>query len=504
MATVKRTSGNLTFETVSPTGQFTFVGPTANAATVVIDGNLTVTGNAALTGNIAGDKIFNGTTAIEIPVASGNANVTIGGTANVLVLSTGGANITGYTTSTGNITGANLITAGLITSTGNITGGNINTAGNIFITRNAVANINPTIRFTDSNATVTDGTVLGSVEWFTSDASPGARVTAAIRATAAGTTGNANVAIFTSTNGAAATAKVTVLSTGNVGIANAAPNDTLAVTGTIYGSSTASLVGNVQGGNLRTAGQVSATGNITGGNVIFNSGIISGTGNISGGNLISAGLITAGTTISAAGNITGGNITSNDRISAVGNITGANLVANFNLSAVSNVIAGNASITSNVTTSNIVVSSSMTGGGLGVENFVYQATDATLSSATPATIGSLQFNAVANQAYQFTAYITLVPVGATTVAPAVNFSSGSCNYITQLQTTSTSAFNIATKTASDDVATTYASTGTDARTLIISGWFSHTANTTVSMRFQTSAANVTAKTGSYLSYTRIY
>ena len=89
------------------------------------------------------------------------------------------------------------------------------------------------------------------------------------------------------------------------------------------------------------------------------------------------------------------------------------------------------------------------------------------------------------------------------MSPAVNFSAGTCYYTTQLQTTSTSALSTATKTTSDNVTTTYSSTGTDARTLMISGTFYHSANTTVAMRFQTSAANLTVKTGSYLSYTRI-
>ena len=96
-----------------------------------------------------------------------------------------------------------------------------------------------------------------------------------------------------------------------------------------------------------------------------------------------------------------------------------------------------------------------------------------------------------------------MPTGFTTYAPAVSFSAGNCAYTTSIQITSTSAPNVATKTTTNDVATTYNSTGTDARTLQITGNFKHTANTTVAMTFQTSAANVTVKTGSYLSYTRI-
>lgn len=157
--------------------------------------------------------------------------------------------------------------------------------------------------------------------------------------------------------------------------------------------------------------------------------------------------------------------------------------------------------TANITTVN--VSSSMTGSGIGVENFVYQSTDYNFTSGSPATLGSLQFTALANCAYQFNAYIVLVPTGFTTYAPAVSFSAGNCNYTTEIQITSTASPNVATKTTSNNVTTTYNSTGTDARTLCVTGNFKHTANTTVAMTFQTSAANVTVKTGSYLSYTRI-
>jgi len=100
-----------------------------------ITGDLTVTGNATLTGNILGDRIQNGTTLIDIQSASGNANITIGGTANVAVFATTGAFITGVTSVSGNVTGGNVLTAGLIsatstiTSAANITGGNILTAG---------------------------------------------------------------------------------------------------------------------------------------------------------------------------------------------------------------------------------------------------------------------------------------------------------------------------------------------------------------------------------------
>jgi hypothetical protein len=65
--------------------------------------------------------------------------------------------------------------------------------------------------------------------------------------------------------------------------------------------STVVVRGNITGGNLRTAGVVTATGNITGFNILTE-GLISATGNITGGNITTAGNIT-GNNIFTSGNI---------------------------------------------------------------------------------------------------------------------------------------------------------------------------------------------------------
>ena len=74
----------------------------------------------------------------------------------------------------------------------------------------------------------------------------------------------------------------------------------------------ASVSGNVTGGNVLTGGVVSATGNVTGGGVITTGP----SGNISGANVISA------TTFTASGNVTGGNILTVGLVSATGNVFG--------------------------------------------------------------------------------------------------------------------------------------------------------------------------------------
>jgi hypothetical protein len=497
MSIYKRVAGNLVIQTVGATDTVTFEGLTANAATVIINGDLTVSGNASLTGNISGDKIFNGTTSIEIPVASGNALITVGGVSNVVVVTAAGANITG----TANITGA-VATGSTLSVVGNITGANLNTAGNVWITRDASAG-QPTIRFNDSDTTAADGQVFGAVEWLTSDATPGARVTSSIRSVASGVTGNANVQILTSTNGAAATAKVTVDNVGNVGIANVAPLHTLAVSGTMYGSSTLDVIGNVSGGNLITAGSATATGNIVGGN-IATAGLITATGNITAGNVISVGVVTAGAAgVTATGNVRGGNVVSDAAVSATGNITGSNLFTQGIVSATGNVQAGNAVIVNTVQAANTVISGLSSGTGIGVENIVWQNTDFTVSSATMANVGVLTFTALENQAYKFEAFMPVAPDGSTTTAFSVLFDNGSCNYVLETQTTPTAAWAAASSNTSNTTGTTQSMTGTDMRTVRISGTFAHTGNTDVTIRAQTSAANLVVRTGSHLTYTRI-
>lgn len=497
MSTYKRVAGNLIIETVG-NHSVTFQGETANAATVIINGDLSVTGNASLLGNISGDKIFNGTTSIEIQTPSGNANITVGGVSNVLVVSSSGANVAG----TANITGA-VASGSTLDVVGNITGANLNTAGNVWIVRDASAG-QPTIRFTDSDTEVVDGQTFGAVEWFTSDVSgTGARVTAAVRAQASGVLGNANVQIMTSTNGAAATAKVTIDNVGNVGVANATPLHTLAVSGTMYGSSTMTVVGNVTGGNLITAGTATVTGNIQGGNVAT-AGLATVTGNVTGGNVISLGVITAGSAgVTATGNVRGGNIVSDAAITATGNVAASNFSASENVTATGNIQAGNAVITNTVTAANTVVTGLSSGTGIGVENIVWQSTDFTISSATMANVGVLTFTALENQAYKFQAFLPAVPDGSTTTEFAVLFDNGACNYTVETQTTPTAAWAAATSITSDTTGTSQSMTGVTARTVRITGTFAHTGNTAVSIRAQTSAANVVVKNNAHLTFTRI-
>ena len=117
---------------------------TGEYVTGVISASGNVTGNyfigngSALTGIASGTptKIVNGTSEANIGASGGNANISIGGTANVAVFATTGEYITGLLSVSGNITGGNLLNNGLISSTGNSTAANYLTAGLISATGN--------------------------------------------------------------------------------------------------------------------------------------------------------------------------------------------------------------------------------------------------------------------------------------------------------------------------------------------------------------------------------
>ena len=102
-----------------------------------------------------------------------------------------------------------------------------------------------------------------------------------------------------------------------------------------FGSNTISTTGNITGGNIFSTTHVSAGGNVSVGlNVNVNNGFISATGNVRGGNINTGGLVTA------TGNVTGGNINTGGLILATGNVTGGNITTGGSISATGN-ITGN-------------------------------------------------------------------------------------------------------------------------------------------------------------------
>lgn len=501
MSTVKRVSGDYTIETINAGDLVTLQSTNVN-----IVGNLTVTGNAVLTGNINADKIFNGTTSMEIPVVNGNANITVGAVSNIAVFATTGSYITGLQSVTGNVVGGNVNTAGQVSATGNITSGNLTvTTGNIVLTQTTGATSSQMIRFQDANTTVTTlGANIGSIEWYTADATgAGPRITARIQAVYADTNGNANLQIQTGST-ATPTTRITVVgSSGNVGIANAAPLDTLAVTGTAYVSGNVTSAGNVTGANIITGGLATVTGNITGGNIIT-AGLMSSTGNATHGNIISLGAVSAGSAgISTTGNVTGGNVNSNDQISATGNVNAANFNATQNFSTTGNVRSGTVTASGNIVGANINVTGNSYGTGIGVENVVWQPTTVAFASASMANVGSLGFFVLGGYTYKYEAYLPILPAGGTTTGFSTYFDAGTCYYTIEAQTTQTSAFSISTSNVSGTAAATQAMTGTTPRAVKVTGTIYSAGNANVTIQAQTSAATINVQSGAYLSYTRL-
>ena len=112
---------------------------TPNVLTVTSTGTVT-TGTASATGNIIGNyflgnvfyangitasKIYNGTSEVNVSTSGGNANISIGGTSNVVVFASTGEYVSGLLSVTGNI-----LTGGSISATGNVTGNYF--LGNVF------------------------------------------------------------------------------------------------------------------------------------------------------------------------------------------------------------------------------------------------------------------------------------------------------------------------------------------------------------------------------------
>ena len=220
-ATTANISGNVNAGNITTTGL-------ANVGSLTVTGvsNLGPVSNVTITGGSANyllqtdgsgaltwvappstNSIVNGTSNVSIPTTNGNVNTSVGGNANVFVVTGTGANVTGTLSSSGNLNAANIITAGIVSATGNGTFGNISTTG--------------------SGGNITGANVV-SANTFT--------------ATANITGGN--------------------LITG--GLITATGNIT---GGNITTAGVLSVTGNANIGNIGTAGVITATGNISGGNI---------------------------------------------------------------------------------------------------------------------------------------------------------------------------------------------------------------------------------------------
>ena len=270
-----------------------------NVGSITATGNITVvngifSGNGAgLTGVVASgnvgsaSQLANGTSSFNIPTADGIVVGNIGGVTNVYQFASTGVTVAGIVSATGNITGGNLITGGVVSAGGAITAPQ---AGSI-------------IPFYFANTAVfpSAATYHGAVAHSHADG------------------------------------KMYFAHASNwVELVDVSSTQTL-TNKTVSGVS-ATMTANVSGGNIVTAGQVSATGNITGSFFVGNGSLLTGIANgvSSYGNAnVAANLAAFGSNpISTTGNVTAGNFIGN----VVGGGAGTPTISsttNLDLSAVS-------------------------------------------------------------------------------------------------------------------------------------------------------------------------
>ncbi|MFY7886844.1 MAG: beta strand repeat-containing protein, partial [Dolichospermum sp.] len=188
---------------------------------------------------------------------------------------------------------------------------------------------------------------------------------------------NANVANINTINATSINSSI-INSTGNIEGGNLITAGNLSVAGqTILVNANVSgnvnAIGNVVAGNVLTGGLLSTSGNVEAN--IVNSNITNTTGNATVGNLITGGFVSAtglvrGNTVSAVSNITAGNVVAANNITvtsnlSVGNLANVgNLISTTNISAYGNVKsdivnANTLIINANATLNSLLVSTSV-------------------------------------------------------------------------------------------------------------------------------------------------
>jgi hypothetical protein len=289
-------------------------------------GNLGTAGLIVATGNITGGNLMgphaNGNSNVNIPAAAGNVNISVNGTANVLVVTATGANITGTLNASGNANVGNLGTAGLITATGNVTGGNLTTGGVLSVTGNANVGNLGTAGLIVATGNITGGNLMGPL----ANGNSSVNIPAAAGNINLSVNGTSNVLVVTATG---ANIAGTLNATGNANVGNIGANN--AVFTLVTGTLTTAAQPNITSVGTLTA--VNSSGNVTAPNVVANTGAFYGNGggltNLPGGNVSGqvANALVAGTVYTAAQpNITSvGTLTS---VAVTGNGTFGNVYAN--------------------------------------------------------------------------------------------------------------------------------------------------------------------------------
>ena len=274
----------------------------ANIKSAISGGNLVIQANVGgITYNVARAVGANGTFAVSNAMTAGT---TISAVGNI----TGGNIVTaGLTTVTGNVTGGNIISVAAVSgvslvSSGNVDSGNLRTSGLISAAGNITAAANVAGTYFIGNGSQLTGLsagvsvtkiVNGTSEIAVSIPNGNALITVG---------GVANVVVIDTTTlyanvlSAQSITKSGTNAVGNIGSVTSFFNT---VFGNIYNGTVVSVTGNVQGANITTSNLVSSTLYGAG------SGTMSATGNITGGNLITAGLLSTSSITKTGSNAVG-------------------------------------------------------------------------------------------------------------------------------------------------------------------------------------------------------
>jgi hypothetical protein len=309
---------------ITSVGTLTSLTVTANVTggNILTGGIVSATGNITapyfignVIGNISGNLTVPGSNTQVIYNNAGQANASAGFTFN---------SATNAVVATGNVTGGNILTAGLISATGNITGNFFNGNGSLLTGITAVSATTAATVTTNAQPNITSVGTLTSLV-VTANVTGGNILTGGI----VSATGNITAPYFIGNLTGNISGNITVPGANTQVIYNNAGQANASAGFTFNSASNAVVVtGNVTGGNILTAGLISSTGTVTGSSVL--GAVVSVTANVTGGNLRTAGLI------SATGNITGGNLSVGTGTITVGNIVNSNANAVGNIGSSSN------------------------------------------------------------------------------------------------------------------------------------------------------------------------
>jgi hypothetical protein len=282
-----------------------------SATSNVIGGNISTAGLITATGNVTSSNL----NAAGLSL-TGNILSAINMTANITTtggnLQAGNLLTGGIASATGNITGGNLRTTGQVSATGNVTGGNLNAAG-LSLSSNVVSALNVTSNIAGGNIR-TAGQVTATGNVTGGNILTGGLISATGNITSAGNVSGT----YLLGNGSQLTG-ISSLTTISAGTTNMTVNGSGGnISATIGGTSNVAVFAST---GINVLGTISASGNISAaGNII--TGV---TGNITGGNISTAGLITATGNIISTANVSGGNLTTGSQVVATGNVTGGNI-----------------------------------------------------------------------------------------------------------------------------------------------------------------------------------